>query len=182
MLLADAASTRKTERRPQPANQGKQPVRPTRSPPQLGRTGSPPRPGGGSSGSPPIYSKQYTLRTKEELIAAGVLGPLMNIITAHSDSSSSVPVAACSCACVTLGLIAPQSSEQVIAAGGVPVLLSALKHASMAEYAALALSGLAENNASATAAAIAATDGGYAPLVALLDDGAVAVEAVDALA
>ena len=116
----------------------------------------------------------------EELIAAGVLGPLMSIITAHSDSSSSVPVAACSCACVTLGLIAPQSSEQVIAAGGVPVLLSALKHASMAEYAALALSGLAENNASATAAAIAATDGGYAPLVALLDDGAVAVEAVDA--
>ena len=69
--FADAASTRKTERRPQPANQGKQPVKPTRSPPQLGRTGSPPRPGGGSSGSPPIYSKQYTLRTKEELIAAG---------------------------------------------------------------------------------------------------------------
>ena len=52
------------------------------------------------------------------IIAAGVLGPLMSIITAHSDSSSSVPVAACSCACVTLGLIAPQSSEQVIAAGG----------------------------------------------------------------
>lgn len=95
------------------------------------------------------------------LVEAGVMEPLIGLL---ADSTAD---AAKACASVTLGLVAPIAFDQVLACGGVPALLRALRRPPVAEYAALALSTLAEQDAPATAAAITATADGYAPLVAL---------------
>ena len=110
----------------------------------------------------------------ERLIEAGILKPLCDLVTDGND-------AAAACAAVTLGLIAPVAASEVITAGGVEVLLRALhnrssgKHASeeqyaVAEYAALALGGLAERDPAATTCAILSCPGdlGFRPLIELL--------------
>jgi hypothetical protein len=89
----------------------------------------------------------------ERLIDAGVLGPLVSLVT---DGATD---AAKACACVTLGLIAAVYATELLQAGLVPALLDALRSspATVGQYAALALSNLAEEDRAHTAAALLAT-------------------------
>lgn len=102
------------------------------------------------------------LEAFSQLVDAGVIEPLVGLL------AESTADAAKACASVTLGLVARIACHQILACGGVPALLRALRRPPVAEYAALALSSLAEQDAPATAAAITSTADGYAPLVALL--------------
>lgn len=107
----------------------------------------------------------------ERLIQAGVLKPLISVLAAGSNAAKS-------CAALTMGLLAPVASAEILAAGSVAALLGSLSASaeSNGEYAALALSNLAEQDRDGTAAAILA-EGGCEPLVAVLirDDLDVAV-------
>ena len=97
----------------------------------------------------------------EGIIERGVLPPLVALLRDGTDAAKA-------CCAVTLGLIAPVASEELTEAGVVVALLGALEHPPVAEYAALALSNLAECAGDSTAAAILSTPHGYAPLVALV--------------
>ena len=105
----------------------------------------------------------------ERLIDAGVLGPLVALV---SNGTESCREASRACAALTLGLIAPTAVGALVDSGAVQALLHALSAPSVAEYAALSLGNMALYDSHKTAGAIRATDGGFKPLLALvLDEG-----------
>ena len=95
------------------------------------------------------------------LDTAGVSHALISLVVEGSE-------AARACAIVTLGLVAPISTDLLIEEGAVAALMGAMATGAVAEYAALAVSSFAEFDGEGTARAIRSTEGGYAPLVALL--------------